>query len=105
MMNFLSQYWFHIAMGLGIVAFVLYVYSYKGNKAALLARVALSAVTFAEEKYGDKTGALKFTQAAIFIQDNMPPFAKMLFSEKDINQAIENALVEFKQLLTEQSKQ
>lgn len=99
MVSFIAQYWFYILVLVVIVGLIAYIVTYKGNKKALLARLALEAVAFSEAKYGPKTGALKLDEAITFIHEHLPAFAQKLFSETEINQFIEEALKQLKDIL------
>lgn len=64
----------------------------------ILKKAALYFVSVAEESWGDRTGKIKFAQV---YQDltTTHPWLTILLSEKIITDIIENALIEFKEII------
>ena len=70
---------------------------YKSRK-GLICKAALYAVSKAEEEWGSKTGRIKFAEAYTYISKQYP-IITFFFTEKQLTDIIENALVEMKKIL------
>lgn len=68
----------------------------KKGETKKLKEILFSLITEVEQKYGKKTGALKYAEVANLIYSKIPPFMQLLFTEKDIRNMIEAVLAEAK---------
>ena len=78
-----------------VIALVVYIYL---NRKDLLYKAALYAVSVAEEEWGSNTGRIKFAEVYGYLRERFPLFT-LFFSEKQLTNIIENALVELKKIL------
>lgn len=75
------------------------------NRKGLLTKAALYAVTKAEEAWGSNTGRIKFAEAYTYVCKQYP-IITFFFTEAQLSQIIEDALVQMKQILaTKASKE
>lgn len=68
----------------------------KRGETAVLNRILFGLVTKAEKEFGGGTGKLKLAAVSDWIYQRIPAVLKLLFSEKDIEKLIEDALEEAK---------
>lgn len=102
-MNWMQNYGVPTFVVLVIVIAVL-VYAYK-NKKGLIAKAALYAVTKAEEAWGSNMGKIKFSEVYTYLQKQYP-IVTFFFSENQITNIIEDALVKLKEILaTKEAKE
>lgn len=79
-----------------IVSVIVYTYN---RKKGLLAKAALYIVAKAEEEFNSNTGKIKFAKAYTYLRKEYP-ILTFLISEEKLTDIIEEALVEFKKILT-----
>ena len=82
---------------IAIIVIALCVYIFL-NKKGLLYKVALYAVSVAEDEWGSDMGRIKFAEVYAYIKKEFPLFT-LFFSEAKLTQIIEDALVELKKIL------
>lgn len=58
----------------------------------------------AEIIYGSGTGELKYSQVVLWIYENLPKIMQILFTQKEIDQLVEDAVQAMKTWLTENEK-
>lgn len=73
----------------------------KGKYRKIAKQMLLSLVVAAEQKFGDKTGTVKFAYVAEKLYDKMPLIIQILFTETDIANMIEEAVDKMKKFLEE----
>lgn len=61
-------------------------------------------VTEAEKEFGGGTGTLKYSAVTTWLYERLPAILKILFTEKQIDRMIENAVVDMKKYLEKNSK-
>ena len=91
---FLLANWDSVLVVLAFLALI--VVLIKRGETKVLNKVLFSLVTQAERKFGGGTGKLKLAAVSDWIYQRIPAVLKLLFSEKDIEKLIENALEEAK---------
>lgn len=79
------------------IVIALAVMTYK-NKKGLLTRAALYAVSKAEETWGSNTGRIKFAEVYTYLSKEYPVIT-FFFTEEQLTEIIEEALVEMKKIL------
>lgn len=72
------------------------------SRRGLLVKAALYAVSKAEENWGSDTGRIKFAEAYTYIVKQYPVIT-FFFTEEQISDIIEEALVQMKQILATKS--
>lgn len=97
MLNFIIAYWDSIICIVLIILFLVYLYR-KGQK-KLLNEILFYLVTLAEEQFGSGTGELKFAAVSTWLYDRLPAIARVLFTKKQIDNMIENAVEKMKDYL------
>lgn len=78
-----------------IIALIVFVYL---NKKNLLFKAALYAVAKAEEAWGSDMGKIKFAEVYTYIKKEYP-LITLFFTEKQLTDIIESALVKLKEIL------
>ena len=78
-----------------IIALMVYIFL---NKKDLLSKAALYAVSVAEDEWGSDMGRVKFAQVYTYIKKQFP-LITLFFSEEDLTDIIEDALIELKKIL------
>lgn len=76
----------------------------KGRYRKIAKQILLSLVVTAEKAFGGKTGEIKFSYVAERLYSIMPSLVRLLFSEKDIANMIEEAVDRMKQYLNDTSE-
>lgn len=74
------------------------------SRKGLLAKAALYAVSKAEETWGSNTGRIKFAEVYTYLKAQYP-IITFFFSEEQISNMIEEALVQMKQILASKASQ
>lgn len=74
------------------------------SRKGLICKAALYAVSKAEEEWGSKTGRIKFAEAYTYISRQYP-IITFFFTEKQLTDIIETALVEMKKILASKQGQ
>jgi hypothetical protein len=82
---------------IAVIIIALAVYVYK-NKKDLLCKAALYAVSVAESEWGSDMGRVKFAEVYTYIKKELPLFT-LFFTEAQLRDIIEDALVELKKIL------
>lgn len=80
-----------------VIIIALCIWLYK-NKKGLIYKAALYAVTKAEETWGSDTGKIKFAEVYTYIKKEFP-IITFFFTEKQLTDVIEEALIEMKNIL------
>ena len=92
--QFLLANWDSVLVVLAFLALI--VVLVKRGETKVLNKVLFSLVTQAEKQFGGGTGKLKLAAVSDWIYQRIPAVLKLLFSEKDIEKLIEDALEEAK---------
>lgn len=77
----------------GLVSLCLLV---KRGETKILKQILFNLVTEAEQIYGEGTGSLKYATVVDWLYERIPAPLKTLYSAKDIEKLIENALAQAK---------
>ena len=91
---FLLANWDSVLVVLAFLALI--VVLIKRGETAVLNRILFGLVTKAEKEFGGGTGKLKLAAVSDWIYQRIPAVLKLIFSEKDIEKLIEDALEEAK---------
>lgn len=86
-----------------IIVIVGLLYLYKRDKKEFVRQVVLSLVVQAEKALGSGTGDLKYVMVVENVYKILPPILKLLISEKELDNMIEDAVQYLKEYL-EQDK-
>lgn len=98
MTEFIRTYWLDI---LTVIAFVgVTVNLYKRGKKELVRKIILSLVVQAEKALGSGTGELKYATVVQKFYSLAPVTIRILFTEKDIDRLIEEAVQRLKDMLS-----
>ena len=92
--QFLLTNWDSVLVVLAFLALI--VVLIKRGETKVLNKVLFGLVTQAEKQFGGGTGKLKLAAVSDWIYQRIPAVLKLLFSEKDIERLIEDALEEAK---------
>lgn len=98
-MEFLSTYWVEILVAIVFIGCL--VVFYKRGKRDLVKEIILSLVVRAEKKYGSGTGELKYADVVNAFYTELPLFIRILFTPKDIDIFIEEAVDRLKEILSD----
>ena len=102
MLNFLIANWdsviFVVIVLVGIVVFAKIGYTQQ------IKDMLLYLVVQAEEKYKDGTGLVKYSAVATWLYEKLPSLAKLIFTSKQIEILIEEAVKRMKEYLQENPK-
>lgn len=79
------------------------IWAIKTKHTGILKKIAYYLVVQAEETFGGGTGSVKYTWVAEQLMRLLPTWAKAIFNEKDIDNAIETAVTKLKELLADQA--
>ena len=88
--NFLFQNWDSILVATILIIGILILV--KRGETKILKQILFGLVTQAEQEYGDGTGKLKYAKVADWIYQRIPAVLKVLFTAKDLEKLIEEAL-------------
>ena len=91
---FLLANWDSVLVVLAFLALI--VVLIRRGETAILKKILFGLVTQAEKEYGDGTGKLKLAAVSDWIYQRIPAVLKLLFSQRDIENMIENVLEEAK---------
>ncbi len=91
---FLAANWDSVLVVLAFLALI--VVLIKRGETLVLNKILFSLVTKAEKIFGGGTGKLKLAAVSDWIYQRIPAVLKLLFSQRDIESMIENALAEAK---------
>jgi hypothetical protein len=83
-----------------IVVAVLY-FAAKGKYRKVAKQIMLSLVVTAEERFGDGTGKIKFSYVVDRLYEKLPVIVQIVFSEKEIENMIEDAVAKMKEFLAD----
>ena len=95
--DFITLHWSSIlVVALFIVAMVVLV---KKGYSAYVKQICFYLVCQAEAEFGNGTGTLKYAAVTSWLYDALPAICKFLFSEKQVDKFIEDAVTEMKEWL------
>lgn len=97
MMNFLIANWANIVFIIAIIVVIIVLFRMGQKKR--ISQMLLYLVTLAEKEFGGGTGELKFSAVSTWLYEKMPTLAKFLFTKKQIDQLIEDAVDWMKEYL------
>lgn len=86
-----------------LIVAVLY-FAAKGKYRKVAKQIMLSLVVAAEEKYGSGTGKIKFSYVVDRLYEKLPVIVQVVFSEKDIENMIEDAVAKMKEFLEDNTE-
>ena len=92
--KFLLANWDSVLVVLAFLALIAVLI--KRGETAVLKKILFGLVTKAEKEFGGGTGKMKLAAVSDWIYQRIPAVLKLLFSEKDIEKLIEDALEEAK---------
>ena len=72
---------------------------YRIGHKATVKKLILGLVVRAEKKLGSGTGELKYAEVVVELYERLPTILRWLFTEKDIDQFIEEAVAKLKDVL------
>lgn len=87
-----------------ITIFALIIAAYKTGHQEILREIAFYLVVKAEREFGKGTGELKYAFVITWLYEKLPPLLKWLFTEKELDEIIEDSVQRLKDFL-EKSKQ
>ncbi len=82
-----------------IVAALILIFLYRKGAKKKVFEMLFYLVTIAEEEFGGGTGQLKFAAVTTWIYDRLPAITKILFTAKQIDNMIEEAVERMKEYL------
>lgn len=97
MINFISTYWSSILTVILFLAFILYLV--KRDQVKKVNQMLFYLVTLAEQEFGGGTGSLKYAAVTTWLYDRLPTIVKLIFTDKQIDKMIENAVDDMKKYL------
>ena len=98
MVRILTTYWLDIVVV--IAAIVTLLLLYKGGKKEIVRKIVLASVVSAEKALGRGTGELKYALVIDTIYKRLPLVLRLIFSEKAIDEFIEDSVTRLNELLT-----
>lgn len=98
MLNFLLANWGNIAFIAAVIVVAIILFRIGQQKK--IKQMLLYLVTKAEKEFGGGTGELKFSAVSTWLYEKMPSLAKFLFTKKQIDEFIEEAVDWMKMYLT-----
>lgn len=102
LVNFVMSYWDSILLVVAFMLFVLWLVR-SGYKVAVK-KILLYLVTQAEIEFGSGTGELKYALVATWLFERLPLLARILLTEKTIDNLIEQAVEKMKEYLADNEK-
>lgn len=84
-----------------LIAVVVLFFIAKGKYRKTAKRILLYLVVAAEQRFGGNTGEIKFSYVAEKLHEKMPFVVQILFTEKDIANMIEEAVIKMKKYLAD----
>lgn len=100
--DFIVNYWSSILVV--ILFIVVCVILVKKGYAKYVKQICFSLVCDAESAFGSGTGALKYAAVTTWLYDKLPAVCKLLFTEKQIDAFIEDAVAKMKEWLKTNDK-
>lgn len=102
MIDFLTSNWDSVLV---VILFVLLiVYLIKRGATKQVNEILFYLVTEAEAAFGSGTGELKYAAVVAWLYEKLPTIIKILFTEKQIDNLIENAVSRMKEYLATNEK-
>lgn len=101
-MMFLIQKYPYDTMFLVVLLIVFLVLIFN-NRWDALKKAALYAVTVAEDRWGDKTGDIKYAEVVLFLKNNFK-ILTLLFTDKQLDTIIIKALTQMKEILKQKEQ-
>lgn len=99
MLDFIKNYYSDIIV---VVLFIIgMLLLYKNNKRDIVRKIVLSLVVQAEKALGSGTGELKYAWVIEQFYDKLPKTITILFTKKEVDQMIEDAVQCLKDILAE----
>lgn len=102
MIDFLISNWDSILFVL--VSIIALIFLYRRGAKKKVYEILFYLVTLAEEEFGSGTGQLKFAAVTTWIYDKLPAITKLLFTTKQIDNMIEEAVKKMKEYLESNSQ-
>lgn len=102
MENFINEYLgSFIALAAILLIAIVLLFVAKGRYRKVAKQILLSLVVTAEKVFGGKTGEIKFSYVAERLYAVMPAIIRVIFSEKDIANMIEEAVDKMKEYISD----
>lgn len=101
MINFLITHWDSISFLILLILFLLCLAKRGATKQ--VNEILFFLVTKAENEFGDGTGQLKYSAVTTWIYERLPTIVKFLFTAKQLDQMIEDAVIRMKEYLKSNS--
>lgn len=101
-LNFLLANWDSVLFV--IVAALILIFLYRKGAKKKVFEMLFYLVTIAEEEFGGGTGQLKFAAVTTWIYERLPAITKLLFTAKQIDNMIEDAVERMQEYLESNSK-
>lgn len=98
MFDFITTHWDSIAFAILFLLFLLLLVK-KGAKKQVN-KILFYLVTKAENEFGNGTGQLKYAAVTAWIYERLPSITKFLFTAKQIDKMIEDAVDRMKEYLS-----
>lgn len=99
MIDFITLHWDSVLV---VVLFIiLAIYLLKRGSRKKVKSMLFYLVSEAERIFGDGTGELKYAAVTTWIYEKLPAILKILFTEKQLDEMIEEAVDEMKEYLDE----
>lgn len=102
MIDFLTSNWDSVLVV--ILFLLLIVYLIKRGATKQVNEILFYLVTEAEATFGSGTGELKYAAVVAWLYEKLPTIIKILFTEKQIDNLIENAVSRMKEYLATNEK-
>lgn len=97
MFDFIVQYWDSVLVVILFILFLLFLIKRGATKH--VKQILFYLVTEAEAKFGNGTGQLKYAAVVAWLYEKLPTIIKILFTEKQIDMLIEEAVTRMKEYL------
>lgn len=102
MINFLISNWNSVLFVL--ISIIVLIFLYRRGAKKKVYEILFYLVILAEEEFGSGTGQLKFAAVTTWIYDKLPAITKLLFTTKQIDNMIEEAVNKMKEYLESNSQ-
>lgn len=87
-----------------LLAIIALIFLYRRGAKKKVFEILFYLVTVAEEEFGGGTGQLKFAAVTTWIYERLPAITKLLFTAKQVDNMIEDAVERMKEYLESNSK-
>lgn len=102
MFDFILRYWDSILIVILFILFILYLIKKGATKQ--VNEILFYLATKAESTFGGGTGEIKYAAVVSWLYEKLPTIIKILFTEKQIDRLIEDAVTRMKEYLDTNEK-